>query len=173
MGVNVIRPRRLSAREVLSVRLEPELREALDQEAVRRGLTRSDLIRQALTASVDQDVLREAAAREQGGHQARNESRRGPARNRTSSLAEKGAAAAWPGQRCRCPDRTCPSLVRPRRRPHPSTIEPADDCIRPANSFYLTNASATPRSCRSLAPGECFATVAIARGCPAADPRNH
>jgi predicted transcriptional regulator len=89
MGVNVIRPRRLSAREVLSVRLEPELREALDHEAARRGLTRSDLIRQALTASVDQDVLREAAAREQGGHQARNESRRGPARNRTSSLAER------------------------------------------------------------------------------------
>src|SRR2546423_4481385 len=32
---------------------------------------------------------------------------------------------------------------------------------------------ATPRSCGSPAPGERFATVAIARGCPAADPRNH
>ncbi len=48
----------------MTVRLEPELREALDQEAAKRGISRSELIRDALVRVVDQDVLEEAHDRQ-------------------------------------------------------------------------------------------------------------
>lgn len=145
MGVNVIRPRRLSAREVLSVRLEPELREALDHEAARRGLTRSDLIRQALTAS----SIKTFSARPQHGSRAAirrgmkvDEDRLATAPRRW----RKGAAAAWPGQPCRCPDRTCPRLVRPRRRPQPVHDRAGGRLHSPCQQLLSDERSATRES---------------------------
>jgi predicted transcriptional regulator len=49
---------------VFAVRLEPELREALDREAEKRGISRSVLVRDALIRVVDRSVLEEAAERE-------------------------------------------------------------------------------------------------------------
>ena len=63
-GVSVIRCRPAGTRQVLAVRLEPELREAVDREAAKRGVSRSVLVRDALTGVVDQDVLEETARRE-------------------------------------------------------------------------------------------------------------
>lgn len=63
-GPNVIRRRPAAAREMFTVRLERELREAVDREAAKRRVTRSELVRDALVRAVDQDVLEEAAERE-------------------------------------------------------------------------------------------------------------
>ena len=63
-GANVIRRRPARAREVFAVRLEPELLEALDREAEKRGISRSVLVRDALSGVVDQDVLEGAGQRE-------------------------------------------------------------------------------------------------------------
>jgi PPOX class probable F420-dependent enzyme len=49
----------------------------------------------------------------------------------------------------------------------------AHDRFCPSAGARRATASATPRSLGSPAPGERFATVAIARSCTAADPRNH
>jgi predicted transcriptional regulator len=46
------------------VRLEQELREALDREAEKRGVSRSALVRNALIRTVDRRVFEEAAERE-------------------------------------------------------------------------------------------------------------
>jgi predicted transcriptional regulator len=45
------------AREVLAVRVEPELRAALDAAAAARGMSRSALVRQSLLSVVDLDEL--------------------------------------------------------------------------------------------------------------------
>jgi len=63
-GDNVIRRHPTRTREVVAVRLEPELREALDREAEKRCVSRSVLVRDALMLVVDQDVLEKAAQRE-------------------------------------------------------------------------------------------------------------
>ena len=64
LGAAVLRGRPAAAREMFAVRLEREFREALDHEAAKRGVSRSDLVRDALVRVVDRDVLEEAAQRE-------------------------------------------------------------------------------------------------------------
>jgi predicted transcriptional regulator len=50
-------------RELMAVRIEPELREAVDEAAARRGLNRSALVREALEGVVDSVVLGDARDR--------------------------------------------------------------------------------------------------------------
>jgi predicted transcriptional regulator len=64
MGAIVIRQRPAAPREVFATRIEPELREALDREAEKRGVSRSAIVRDALIRVVDRRVLEEAADRE-------------------------------------------------------------------------------------------------------------
>jgi predicted transcriptional regulator len=45
------------SREVVSLRLEPELRAAVDAAAAARGMSRSALVRQAMLAVVDLDEV--------------------------------------------------------------------------------------------------------------------
>jgi predicted transcriptional regulator len=63
-GPNVIRKRRLTPREILTVRIESELREALKQAADAQGRSVSQVVRAALEQAVDSDVLQQAAERE-------------------------------------------------------------------------------------------------------------
>ena len=45
------------AREIVAIRMEPELRDALDTAAAARGMSRSALVRQARLAVVDLDLV--------------------------------------------------------------------------------------------------------------------
>lgn len=56
----------MSARNLVAVRVEPELVAALDELAGRSGVTRSAAIRSALLEAVDPDVLRAARERQRG-----------------------------------------------------------------------------------------------------------